>query len=66
LKKHGLDAETLCEQRGLIHATVVLHGEKDRGRIDPVSIGAAVPLLRRRFSNFGHAANYPSPIMVIG
>jgi crotonobetainyl-CoA:carnitine CoA-transferase CaiB-like acyl-CoA transferase len=29
LKKHGLDAEPLCEQRpGLIHATVVLHGEK--------------------------------------
>jgi crotonobetainyl-CoA:carnitine CoA-transferase CaiB-like acyl-CoA transferase len=29
LKKHGLDAETLCEQKpGLIHATVVLHGEK--------------------------------------
>src|SRR5207237_5353446 len=29
LNKHGLDAETLCEQKpGLIHATVVLHGEK--------------------------------------
>ena len=29
LKKHGRDAETLCEQKpGLIHATVVLHGEK--------------------------------------
>ena len=29
LKKHGLDAETLCEQKpGLIHATVVLHGEE--------------------------------------
>ena len=29
LKKHGLDAESLCAQRpGLIHATVVLHGEK--------------------------------------
>jgi len=29
LKKHGLDAETLCEQKpGLIHANVVLHGEK--------------------------------------
>jgi crotonobetainyl-CoA:carnitine CoA-transferase CaiB-like acyl-CoA transferase len=28
LKKHGLDAETLCAQKpGLIHATVVLHGE---------------------------------------
>src|SRR5216683_5036928 len=29
LKKHGLDADVLCEQKpGLIHATVVLHGEK--------------------------------------
>jgi crotonobetainyl-CoA:carnitine CoA-transferase CaiB-like acyl-CoA transferase len=29
LKKHDLDAEALCEQKpGLIHATVVLHGEK--------------------------------------
>ena len=29
LKKHDLDAEVLCEQKpGLIHATVVLHGEK--------------------------------------
>ena len=29
LKRHDLDAETLCEQKpGLIHATVVLHGEK--------------------------------------
>ena len=29
LRKHGLDAESLCEQKpGLIHATVVLHGEK--------------------------------------
>jgi crotonobetainyl-CoA:carnitine CoA-transferase CaiB-like acyl-CoA transferase len=29
LKKHGLDAESLCAQKpGLIHATVVLHGEK--------------------------------------
>jgi crotonobetainyl-CoA:carnitine CoA-transferase CaiB-like acyl-CoA transferase len=29
LKKHDLDAETLCAQKpGLIHATVVLHGEK--------------------------------------
>jgi crotonobetainyl-CoA:carnitine CoA-transferase CaiB-like acyl-CoA transferase len=28
LKKHGLDAESLCAQKpGLIHATVVLHGE---------------------------------------
>jgi hypothetical protein len=29
LKKHDLDAEALCAQKpGLIHATVVLHGEK--------------------------------------
>ena len=29
LKKHGLDAESLCARKpGLIHATVVLHGEK--------------------------------------
>jgi crotonobetainyl-CoA:carnitine CoA-transferase CaiB-like acyl-CoA transferase len=29
LKKHGLDAESLCDQKlGLIHANVVLHGEK--------------------------------------
>jgi crotonobetainyl-CoA:carnitine CoA-transferase CaiB-like acyl-CoA transferase len=29
LRKHDLDAETLCQQKpGLIHATVVLHGEK--------------------------------------
>ncbi len=29
LKKHDVDAEVLCEQKpGLIHATVVLHGEK--------------------------------------
>ena len=28
LKKHGLDADVLCRQKpGLIHATVVLHGE---------------------------------------
>src|SRR3954468_17396491 len=45
LNKHGLDAETLCEQKpGLIHATVVLHGEKgpwsNRPGFD--EIGAAV------------------------
>jgi crotonobetainyl-CoA:carnitine CoA-transferase CaiB-like acyl-CoA transferase len=45
LKKHGLDAETLCEQKpGLIHATVVLHGEQgpwsNRPGFD--EIGAAV------------------------
>jgi CoA-transferase family III len=45
LKKHGLDAEALCEQKpGLIHATIVLHGEKgpwsNRPGFD--EIGAAV------------------------
>jgi crotonobetainyl-CoA:carnitine CoA-transferase CaiB-like acyl-CoA transferase len=45
LKKHGLDAETLCEEKpGLIHATVVMHGEKgpwsNRPGFD--EIGAAV------------------------
>src|SRR3954468_5326823 len=45
LKKLGLDAETLCAQKpGLIHATVVLHGEKgpwsNRPGFD--EIGAAV------------------------
>ncbi len=45
LKKHGLDAESLCEEKpGLIHATVVLHGEKgpwsNRPGFD--EIGAAV------------------------
>jgi crotonobetainyl-CoA:carnitine CoA-transferase CaiB-like acyl-CoA transferase len=45
LKKHGLDAETLSAQKpGLIHATVVLHGERgpwsNRPGFD--EIGAAV------------------------
>jgi hypothetical protein len=45
LKKHDLDADALCKQKpGLIHATVVLHGEKgpwsDRPGFD--EIGAAV------------------------
>jgi CoA-transferase family III len=45
LKKHGLDAEALCAQKpGLIHTTVVLHGEtgpwSDRPGFD--EIGAAV------------------------
>jgi crotonobetainyl-CoA:carnitine CoA-transferase CaiB-like acyl-CoA transferase len=45
LKKHDLDAESLCEQKpGLIHATIVLHGEKgpwsNRPGFD--EIGAAV------------------------
>src|SRR3954471_3373674 len=45
LKKHDLDAESLCAQKpGLIHATVVLHGEKgpwsNRPGFD--EIGAAV------------------------
>src|SRR5437660_8838214 len=45
LKKHGLDADALCQQKpGLIHAVVVLHGEKgpwsNRPGFD--EIGAAV------------------------
>jgi crotonobetainyl-CoA:carnitine CoA-transferase CaiB-like acyl-CoA transferase len=45
LKKHGLDAETLCAQRpGLIHAIVAMHGEQgpwsNRPGFD--EIGAAV------------------------
>jgi len=45
LNRHGLDAEELCAQKpGLIHATVVLHGEKgpwsNRPGFD--EIGAAV------------------------
>jgi crotonobetainyl-CoA:carnitine CoA-transferase CaiB-like acyl-CoA transferase len=45
LKKHGLDAESLCAQKpGLIHAIVALHGEKgpwsNRPGFD--EIGAAV------------------------
>jgi crotonobetainyl-CoA:carnitine CoA-transferase CaiB-like acyl-CoA transferase len=45
LKNHDLDAESLCERKpGLIHATVVLHGEKgpwsNRPGFD--EIGAAV------------------------
>src|SRR5438105_14151826 len=45
LKKHGLDAETLCAQKpGLIHAIVAMHGEEgpwsNRPGFD--EIGAAV------------------------
>jgi crotonobetainyl-CoA:carnitine CoA-transferase CaiB-like acyl-CoA transferase len=45
LRRHDLDADALCEQKpGLIHATVVLHGEKgpwsERAGFD--EIGAAV------------------------
>ena len=45
LKRHGLDAESLCEQKpGLIHAIVAMHGEKgpwsNRPGFD--EIGAAV------------------------
>jgi crotonobetainyl-CoA:carnitine CoA-transferase CaiB-like acyl-CoA transferase len=45
LKKHDLDAEVLCEQKpGLIHATVVLHGERGSWSNRPGfdEIGAAV------------------------
>jgi len=45
LKKHGLDAESLCAQKpGLIHAIVALHGEKGPWSSRPGfdEIGAAV------------------------
>lgn len=45
LRQHGLDAEVLCERKpGLIHATVVLHGEKGpwSNRVGFDEIGAAV------------------------
>ena len=45
LKKHGLDAQSLCARKpGLIHATVVLHGEKGSWSNRPGfdEIGAAV------------------------
>jgi crotonobetainyl-CoA:carnitine CoA-transferase CaiB-like acyl-CoA transferase len=45
LERHGLDAEELCAQKpGLIHATVVLHGEKGPWKNRPGfdEIGAAV------------------------
>ena len=45
LKKHDLDADTLCQQKpGLIYATVVLHGEKGpwSGRPGFDEIGATV------------------------
>src|SRR5271167_247897 len=45
LRKHDLDADALCEQKpGLIHATVVLHGERGpwSGRPGFDEIGAAV------------------------
>jgi crotonobetainyl-CoA:carnitine CoA-transferase CaiB-like acyl-CoA transferase len=45
LKKHGLDAEALCEEKpGLIHATVVMHGENGPWSSRPGfdEIGAAV------------------------
>jgi CoA-transferase family III len=64
LKKHGLDAETLCEQKpGLIHATVVLHGEKgpwsNRPGFD--EIGAAVSGV---FAIEGSAARPRQPVIV--
>jgi len=64
LKKHDLDAETLCEQKpGLIHATVLLHGEKgqwsDRPGFD--EIGAAVSGL---FTIEGSPTRPKQPVIV--
>ena len=64
LRKHGLDAETLCEQKpGLIHATVVLHGEKgpwsNRPGFD--EIGAAVSGL---FTIEGSPTRPKEPVIV--
>src|SRR5213080_1982597 len=57
LKKHGLDAETLCEQKpGLVHAIVAMHGEEgpwsNRPGFD--EIGAAV------------SASLPSKVLQLG
>ncbi len=46
LKKHGLDADALCQQKpGLIHATVVLHGEQgpwsNRPGFDEIGAGVS-------------------------
>ena len=64
LKKHDLDAESLCDQKpGLIHATVVLHGEKgpwsNRPGFD--EIGAAVSGL---FTIEGSPTRPKEPVIV--
>jgi crotonobetainyl-CoA:carnitine CoA-transferase CaiB-like acyl-CoA transferase len=64
LKKHGLDAESLCEEKpGLIHATVVTHGENgpwsNRPGFD--EIGAAVSGV---FSIEGSPTRPKQPVIV--
>jgi CoA-transferase family III len=64
LKKHELDVESLCNQKpGLIHATVVLHGEKgpwsNRPGFD--EIGAAVSGL---FTIEGSPTRPKEPVIV--
>jgi crotonobetainyl-CoA:carnitine CoA-transferase CaiB-like acyl-CoA transferase len=64
LSRHGLDAEELCAQKpGLIHATVVLHGEKgpwsNRPGFDEV--GAAVTGL---FALEGSPTRPKQPVIV--
>jgi CoA-transferase family III len=64
LKKHGLDAESLCEQKpGLIHAIVAMHGEKgpwsNRPGFD--EIGAAVSGL---FTIEGSPTRPKEPVIV--
>jgi crotonobetainyl-CoA:carnitine CoA-transferase CaiB-like acyl-CoA transferase len=64
LKKHDLDAESLCEQKpGLIHATVLLHGEKGPWSNRPGfgEIGAAVSGL---FTIEGSPTRPKEPVIV--
>ena len=61
LKKHGLDAESLCEQKpGLIHAIVAMHGEKgpwsNRPGFDEIGAAVSGAFYDRRFSNSAEAA----------
>ena len=61
LKKHGLDAESLCEQKpGLIHAIIAMHGEKgpwsNRPGFDEIGAAVSGAFYDRRFSNSTEAA----------
>ena len=68
LKKHGLDAESLCAQKpGLIHAIVAMHGEGPWS-IDPVSTRLApqcLASLRSKVLQLGRSSRqlYPLPTM---
>ena len=71
LKKHDLDAESFCEQKpGLIHAIVAMHGERDLGRIDPVSMRLAPQSpasLRSKVLQLGRSSRQlcPLPTMLL-